>query len=645
MNIAQIKRNPTAYAAKLTLKELKETLQQLDYLYHDKKQTPVPDEAYDMLRDAYDARAKKPYDRVGSKPNRNAARDVKLPLIMGSLSKIKPGSSGFSAFLAKGPFVVSDKEDGISLMLVYENGELVKAFQRGDGRTGTDSSGVIPALNCPKRVPVRDTFIVRVEFTMTRLTFKRHFDVALLGKGGYDNPRNGAGGLLNRNAPSANVSKVKCIAHEIMLGKNARIAPSKQFAYLKKLGFDVVPHKVYPKLNETILNNLLVMRRGKSKRDMDGLVVAHDRPYTVDSTKPTHAVAFKVNALESSVLVKVKEVEWNESRYGRLVPRVIIAPTRIGGVTVQHFTAHNAFFINNGYSLKDRKKPPYAPRPINVGAEIRAIRSGDVIPYIMEVTKAARKPSVPDVPYTPDVTGTQYIADTHGDDRKAKKLLNFFTSLEIDGVKRGTIDVLIANGYNTVRKIIRADAHDFEEIPRFGHTKAVTLERNIKEGIAKRATLPKLARASGLFGDKFGESRLEVIFDAIPHALDMTSVQLKREILNLNGFKELASVAATKMPKFKEYLVKLGIKPIQARKVAVTGSKLSGKAILFTSVRDKALAEWIVANGGKLASSAKSANLLIVKDANASNAKTDYAEENGIPILTLDQFRKKYKVT
>jgi len=243
MNIKAIKRNPRAAAEAMTLGELRKTLQHFDYEYHDQNASSIADEVYDILRDVHDERSKKPYARVGSKST-HAARRKKLLVPMGSLSKLKPGSSGLSAFLEKGPFVVSDKEDGISLQLVYRNHDLVQALQRGDGKIGTDSSGVIPALNVPKRIKEKD-LIVRVEFTMGKATFSKHFDKASGGE--FENARNGAGGLLNRNQPNPIISKIKCIAHEIMEGKNARVAPSKQFAFLKTLGFDVVPHKVYPK--------------------------------------------------------------------------------------------------------------------------------------------------------------------------------------------------------------------------------------------------------------------------------------------------------------------------------------------------------------------------------------------------------------
>lgn len=639
--ISLIKRNPRAFAEGLTLGELRKTLQQFDYEYHDQNSASVPDEVYDILRDVHDERSKKPYARVGSKSTQ-AARRVKLPEPMGSLSKLKPSSSGLLAFLAKGPFVVSDKEDGISLELVYSNYVLSRAIQRGDGKIGTDSSGVIQALKVPQRIKVPE-LIVRVEFTMTKQTFDRHFNSD--NGGDYDTARNGAGGLLNRNQPTQAISRIKCIAHEIMRGPNARVAPSRQFAYLKQLGFDVVPHKVYPKLTEKILGNLLALRKSRAKREIDGIVVAQDRKYTVVGKYPTHAFAFKINDLESSVLVPVKDVEFNESRYGRLAPRIIIEPTKIGGVMVEHFTGHNGFYIEHGYTSKLKgAKIPYEPRPINKGAMIRCVRSGDVIPYIVEVVKAAKKPAQPSIPFTSD--GVHYYAQQGGgDDRKAKLLLNFFTALEVDGIKRGTIDVLIANGYDTIKKIITAKAADFEEIHRFGHTKAVTLERNIRNSLAKNATLAKLGAGSALFGDKFGESRLHELFKALPDLVhsEMSSRQMVAAIQEVRGFKELAHNVVEAMPKFRLFLKRLGVKVVQPKVMQVVGAKMAGKAVLFTSVRDKELAEWIVANGGKLASSAKSANLLLVKDEYASNTKVDYARANGISVLTLEQFRAKYQ--
>jgi NAD-dependent DNA ligase len=272
------------------------------------------------------------------------------------------------------------------------------------------------------------------------------------------------------------------------------------------------------------------------------------------------------------------------------------------------------------------------------------VRSGDVIPYIVEVVKAAKKPAQPSVAFESD--GVHYYAVEGGDDRKAKSLLNFFTALEVDGLKRGTIDILIDNGFTTIKKIINATAADFEEIPRFGHSKAVTLERNIRNSLAKNATLAKLGAGSVLFGDKFGESRLSDLFKALPGIVyaDWSEKRMIEEIQRVKGFKELAVTAAKVMPKFRLFLKKLDVKVVQPKQTRITGHAMRNMAVLFTSVRDKELAEWIVANGGKMASSAKSANLLIVKDEYVSNNKTEYAKDNDIPVMSVDKFRTKYKV-
>lgn len=638
--IALIQRNPSVVKT-WTLTELRGLLRDLDYAYHDRHKPLVHDSVYDELRDTHDARSKKPYAKVGA-VSVHAKRRTKLPVPMGSLSKLKPGSRALGDFIAKGPFVVSNKEDGISLSLVYKDHKLVQALQRGDGTIGTDSSGVIPSLSAPQTIDEAE-LIVRVEFTMNTSTFTKHFSSTTGGV--YDTARNGSGGLLNKNKATPAIKRVKCVAHEILKGKGANLKPSAQFKIMKQLGFHVVPHKVYAELTEDKLARILNLRKAKSLREIDGIVVAQDRPYKVRGKYPDHAFAFKINDLEASVIAKVTNVEFNESRYGRLAPRVVIEPVRVGGVMVQYLTAHNGFFVEHGYTSKIKKgKEPYAPRPIGKGATIRIVRSGDVIPYIVEVIKPAKKPAQPDIPFTSD--GVHYYATDGGDDRAAKLLVNFFNVMEVEGLKRGTVDALVANGFDTVRKISRIKSKDIEGLPGFGHSKSLSIERNIRTSLAKNATLPRLAAGSALFGDKFGLSRLTALFEALPdiHERKLTKRQLVEEIQTVKGFKGLAVAAAEAMPAFRKFLAQVKIPVVEMKAPRVVSKRMLGMSVLFTSVRSKPVAEWIVANGGKLATSVKAANLLIVKDEYATNAKTEQAKVNNIAIMTLDAFVRKYKV-
>jgi DNA ligase (NAD+) len=634
-----IERDPSGYAASLKKLEFKKLLDELDDLYHEQGVNYISDESYDILRENYEARfgTRK---KVGA-PVKSGAK-VRLPVPMGSLNKIKPGSAVLSTFLAAGgPFVASDKEDGISIELLYDHKILQRAFTRGDGVTGKDASGVIPALRAPKRISEPDEFIVRGEFTADRSVFDAHFAED------FATSRNLGGGLLNRNQPSESVSKFKFVAYEILKGRGAGSPLSKQLAILKELGFTVVPYKVYPKLTEEKLVSLHNARKGVggAKRDIDGIVIARDVNYKVGIGNPTHAYAFKINALENSVLVTVKDVVWEESRYGRLIPRILIEPTTIGGVTVTYFTGHNNFYIEHGYKYELRKKPPYEARPINKGAEIRAIRSGDVIPYIMEVVTPAKTPSKPKQPFKVDGVHLVAVHEEKSDLRHIKELTHFFVSLGVEGLKQGVITQLVNSGIDTVKKILNAKVPKLMQLEGFQRKKAETLVANLQ--LAKQnMTFVNVAVGSAVFGDKIGQGRLEALEKAIPDILDRANLperDLVSAIQSVRGFKELAVPIAQNLKKFLKFCERNGIELVATKKEEITGSKMKGQVVLFTSVRDADLQKWIVQNEGKIASTAKQATMLVIKEG-ASNNKIDYAIANGIPVLTIDQFKRKYKV-
>jgi DNA ligase (NAD+) len=443
-------------------------------------------------------------------------------------------------------------------------------------------------------------------------------------------------GLANRNKPNPQISKVKVMAHEILKGKGSNLAPSEQYKELKRLGFTPVPYKVYDRIDGDMLTRLLATRKKKARREIDGLVVALDKPYKRVNGNPDHMFAFKVNDKENSVVVTVKEVEWNQSRYGKLPPRVIIPPTTIGGVTVTYATGHNAFFIDHGYKSTE-KNPPYSPRPINKGAKVRILRSGDVIPQIIEVVKASPTPSTPDVAHKRK--GVNYYAVDKSDDKTVRAYTFFFSTLKIDGIKSGTIVDLMNRGFMHLEDIVYAEMEDFRDVGLTAAT-ASKLARNIKAGI-ENADVATLAVASGVFGSGIGDSKLRPIFEAKPNAYMLKEPAIHKLLESMPGYKTTIPQICAGMIKYRKWLKDMGIKPMPPKKAEVTGNKMKGKNVLFTSVRDEELKKWIIANGGKVVSSVGQANLLIVKNMDASNKKTDYANANGIPIITVADFREE----
>lgn len=647
LTLRAIHRDPLAYSKSLKKVALKNLLNGLDDAYHDDGESPVSDEAYDIMAEDYTAR----YGQTGAAPKVGSpvkgGGKVLLPVPMGSLNKLKPGATQIAIFLSAGvSYVVSDKEDGISLEIVYYDGLVQRAFTRGDGKIGKDVSGILSALRIPERIPEKGEVIIRGEFTADKSIFQKYYAED------FATSRNHGGGLLNRNTPSEHITRYKFVLYEILKGKLAGKPISQQLSYAKELGFMVVPWKLYKDLTEAKLVQLHNLRKGGgAKRDIDGIVVAQDIAYkVVQSGNPTHAYAFKINSLESSLLVKVKDVVWEESRHGRWIPRIMIEPTLIGGVMVEWFTGHNNFYIEHGYKqeLVKKNQIPYEPRPINKGATIRVIRSGDVIPYIMAVEKASKTPSKPTEAYTVDGVHLRVVHDKavgKTNLRVVKELTHFFTVLDVDGLKQGTVQKLVDAGFDTVKKILNVKVSALLQIEGFQRTSATSLVAAL-ERAKVNMTFGRIAEGSAVFGDKIGASRLAAIEESIPDILSRVNLperDLEQLIRGVKGFKELSKQIASNLKTFVAFLARNKIELVETKKEAVVGSAMKGKSVLFTSVRDAALQKWIVQQGGKMATTVNNADMLVIKEG-ASNNKTEAADAKKIPVLTLEAFKRKYKV-
>lgn len=641
MNFKALIRNPRAYAESLTLRDAIGMAKELDRRYHEDANSPVPDEVYDVLVKVIAERSpNNPYLRkVGSSVK--SGQKVRLDTPMPSLDKRFPGTPELKKFLRPGTYVLSDKKDGNSLTVGYTNRTLSYARTRGDGVVGQDVSGICPALNVPTKL-AKGVIEVRCEMIMQKDLFATKYHKREVQGRTYKSARNMVAGLTKRNEASKFVRDTDVYALEILKGYGADKPLSQQFKILKSLGFTVVPHKVVENLTEAELIAYYGERKKKAHYEIDGIVVARDVPYKRTADNPKHAVAFKINSIDDAIETKVTGIEWTQSRHNKLVPVIHIEPVEINGAEVAKITGHNFFFIQNGFRYKDRAKNPKV-MPINKGAIVKILRRGEVIPHVEEVVRAAKMPAKPDVDYK--VSSVNAIA-VQKDASKERKILHFFTTLEVEGIKLGTIRKLEEAGLNTISKILKAGTEDFMRAEGIQHTTALTLYRNIKKLKSEGASFAKLGHASGVFGDKIGEVKLQAVYDTYPRIVSLASKDvnwLTGKLEQVAGLKTLASTIAVKLPKFVQFLERTGLKVVTV-KIERSGNAMDGKVVLFTSVRDKDLAQWIVANGGRIASTVKQANVLIVKDKGASNTKIDYAKQNSIPLFTVEGFRRKYGI-
>lgn len=580
---------------------------------------------------------------------RGKAPKVKLKHWMGSLDKKKPDTVDDWLAKHKGPYVVSNKMDGTSLQINYDSGVL-KIFKGGDGAIGQDVSHLIPHLRLPKASSIKGVLDVRAEVIMSQDKFDKHWAKDApqpKSKKGYENARNLASGVLNKNEVHESIGDIDVVCYEIM---DSNMLPSLQFALLHKLGFHVAPNKLYGELSGAQLTKILSLRNAKSGHEIDGLVVTQDKKATVqEGSNPTHSIAFKVVGEGNVVKAVVKDVVWEVSKNNLLKPRINIEPTRLQGITIKFATGHNAYFIQHGYRYQEYAKAKklgitLPERPIGPGAVINITRSGEVIPHVVEVVKSVRKPSMPNAEYV--IQGPEAVLVGESDLGEQKRITHFFSTLKVDGVKLGTVTKLFDSGIDTILKIVKADVEDILDVEGFQQRSATSLVKNIKTALDK-ATLPQLMDASGAFGTGMGTKNLTAAVKHYPELLDM--VKLKHNNLTaymaIPGFSEIRADQLVKgLPKFLQFYKQLGIKVKAPAVKKPTGSKMKAQNVVFTGYRDAALEAEIESQGGVIGSGVSKTTTILVYAPGKTSSKLSKADQLGILSLTPTEFKKKYRL-
>lgn len=651
-DLKELKQNPEDFADSLYLSDLVALLKTANTAYHTSGKSQLTDKQYDFLLE--ELRSRKPshplLQQIGAPVQVKTRAKVKLPYPLFSLDKVKPGEASYTKWQVshEGPYVISDKEDGLSLEVIYEKGIPTAAYTRGDGLVGQDVTHLISKLSIPMSIPVKTTFAVRMEVIMSEEVFNAKFSKHTEVQGKYDNPRNLVAGIVNTIKKNHEaLDHVHHIAYEIL---TPRMKPSEALALLKSYKFNVVPHVIKETITEAFLTKYLAQRKLKSNVAIDGLVVEQDKKTKRSSTSnPDYAVAFKVTTEDDTVIATVKEVVWTASKYGVLKPVVHLEPIRVGGVTVKKASGFNAFFIENGCKKGDvtSKKKPIGP-----GALVKLTRSGDVIPYIMEVVKAAKLPDMPDLDYDYTDTGVDIrLVDSESDYTvQDKRITSFFTTLGIDFIKEKTVARLAEAGLDSVISILKATPEDFLEVEGFKETTANKLYKAIKDKTSSPIPLATLMKASGIFDSGMGERRLLAILNERPDILQIFSKEgpdiCLELVKSISGFQtKTAKVFVDGLPKFIKWLKASGLKTIAKEEVVTTSNKLKNLHVAFTGFRNKDLEEQIKFNSGVVDSGVtKLTNVLLVASKNSTSSKVAKAQQQGVSILTVDEFLKKFKL-
>lgn len=638
------------------MKELVEKLDQAAKTYYQEDREIMSNQEYDSLYDQLEQLEKEtgtvltnsPTVRVGYEAVNELPKE-EHPSPMLSLDKTKDREV-LRGFIGNHKCLLSWKLDGLTIVLTYENGELVKAVTRGNGIVGeviTNNARVFK--NIPLRIPYKGQLVLRGEAIITYSEFERINETIGDADAKYKNPRNLCSGSVRQlNNEITAKRNVRFYAFALVSAQNVDFSNSReqQFIWLKKQGFEVVEYKVVT--SESLDEAMDYFSKAIVNNDFpsDGLVVTYDDiayGESLGSTAkfPRNSFAFKwADEMRETRLV---DMEWSPSRTGLINPVAIFEPVELEGTTVSRASVHNISIVKE--------------LQLGIGDTIKVYKANMIIPQIAENLTRSGNLVIPD---KCPVCGREARIRKENDvetlycmnpDCVAKKIKSFslFTSrdaMNIDGLSEATLEKFIAMGF----------IHNFGDIFEIGRYKDQIVEMegfgqksfdNLMVSLekAKETTLAKVIYSLGITG--IGLANAKVICKYFDDDIEKIRHADEEEISAIEGIGPVIAGSMADYFKSAENNQKLDHLLSHLHLVHEETSAeqvFAGKTFVITgsvehfSNRSEAK-EFIEARGGKVTGSVtKKTDYLINNDKTSASSKNKKAQELGIPILSEEDF-------
>lgn len=653
-------------------KQLREVLNHHSDLYYNQDAPEISDQEYDGLMRELKALEKahpelitpdSPTQRVGGSAKRTAGVLVahRVPMLsmqdLFTQEEVDHFISDCQEKLGEGiTFLVETKIDGLSMALRYENGDLVTAITRGDGRTfGEDvtaNAKVIDDVAVTLRHPI-PYLELRGEVYMTDAAFEAVNErQELLGKKPFANPRNCAAGTLRQlDAAVTRERHLSFFVFNVQDIQGKDLATHEEaYAYLKDCGVTVIAHYYVCKNREEIWKAIQAIgeMRGELPYDIDGAVIKVNdlalRAQLKDTAKNAgYQVAYKYPPEQKETVLR--EIELSVGRTGKITPTAIFDPVRLCGTTVSRCTLHNQDFITK--------------LGICLGSTLRIEKSGEVIPKCVGVVPEKQPPDaqVFQIPMVCPVCGEPAVREDTADIKcvnlncpaQLERLIGHFVgrnAMDIKGFGVVYVHDLIAEGYLKDVADIFTLAEHREALIQKG---IVGKEKNTDKllaAIEKAKANPPDRLLTGLGISNVGRSAAQVLMRHFG-TLDALVQASEEEMMAIDDIGPISAHCVYtyfRQPHNLAVLQKLkaaGVNLVQEVIQAPDGDlPLSGKTVVISGTlpglsREEAAA-LIQRYGGKVTGSvSKKTSFLLAGE--GAGSKLEKARALDIPVLSLEE--------
>ena len=644
------------------IRELIGTLRAAGRAYYQESREIMSNFEYDKLYDELVSLEKETGIVFANSPTQNVGYEVVSALPkerhekpMLSLNKTKSVEE-LADWLGGQTGLLSWKMDGLTIVLTYQNGTLVKAVTRGNGEIGEVITANAKAfVNVPLNISYQGELILRGEAIIRYSDFEKINEQIEDVDAKYKNPRNLCSGSVRQlNSEITAQRQVHFYAFSLVKAdgidfKNSR---KEQFEWLKTQGFEVVEYHEVTK--ETLPETVKMYSEAIAENDTpsDGLVLLYDdiaygQSLGRTAKFPRDSIAFKWS--DEIQETKLLYIEWSASRTGLINPVAVFEPVELEGTTVSRASVHNISIME---ALE-----------LGAGDRITVYKANMIIPQIADnLTRSG----VRDIPEACPVCGGQTEVRQLNDvkslyctnpDCQAKKIKSFtlFTSrdaLNIAGLSEATLEKFIGVGMiHEYADIFHLDRHQEEivEMDGFGQKSYDNLIAAAEK--ASHTTLPRMVYGLGVAGIGLANAKMicrhfKNDFEAMRHAT-------VEELVEIDGIGEVLAQAWTaffsdgKNNAIVDHLLaELTFEAGDEESSEGADEAFAGMNFVITGSLEhfknrKELQELIERRGGKVTGSVTSkTNYLINNDVASSSSKNKKARELGVPILSEEEFLK-----
>lgn len=625
--------------SKQRIDELADEMLRAKYTYYN---IPLPGNMQPLVLSdkAYDAKERELKDLdphhwvlkiVGAPVVQSEWKKAKHQIPMGSLDKVNLPTEltqWVEGTNYGGKLLITEKLDGLSIEVIYENGQLVQAITRGDGDVGEDVTANVVRMGGVKQT-LSDKFTgsLRGEIIMKKSVHLAHFaDKA--------NPRNAASGTCKR-LDGVGVDKLDIFFYQA-LGDVDFGAEQAQFVWLVNNGL-TTPNWWVVKTDEDVnkfWRDYQDTKRDKLDYDIDGLVIRVDRldaqiALGEKDLRPKGAIAFKFdNEARESIL---RDIIWQVGNSGRITPVAVVDPVQLVGATVTRASIYNLSYIQD--------------LGIDIGATVLVARANDVIPRIEEVIKGTGKTAkgprnCPECDSKTEMQG-EHLVCTNPDTCPAQikgRIKNWIKELNLLEWGDTLVEKLVDSGkVNNVSDLYLLKVSDIANLDRLGEKTA----KKCLDILDANREVSLEVFLGGMSIPMIGQSTIKAIMNEGCDTLE------KFGQLGAKEFGQVPGVGPTKaqsladgLRKYQDVirsLIKNGVK-IKDR---VQG-KLTGKSVCFTGAMQnkRPVLEKMAADaGGDVKSGVgKGLTFLVIADPNSTSSKAVAARKLGTTLISEDEF-------